>query len=723
MCLHNDEELNGSRRRQSAQYRFFRHSCQQVTLSLPSFSQPKSDCYTPEKGQYAPWSARVWHLGGISCQTRYLCRSLPVSSPLQPWPRPEFRIDTHVGKLCIDLEPYHVTRLQLVSRKLQELCLDDELWKRHCFEDSPWYASLQTRRSTTSTILGPVPDVQDEPDPDPEPAIQDAEPSCDGHNQSMPEFLHERRERKWQKMQDLANWDPAYPDERISWYDEYIQRCGPACISWLQTPRMRDREMEAIIESRGLAIYNPYNGNDGDGTMFAVSPLDDGSVCLWDIKGTRGKQGSIIGRSKPDILFIDGPSGQNKRRSKRIDTGVTECVSVNHENHRAFFAVQSREYAHLHYQRVELLTGVDLIEVDLSRLEVVSRESFEWSITTLSAINSGLPLTVGTSLGIHLHDFRMQVNVLSDSSERVEWDGADVYKSIFDPKPLPPYASLSQPTPISILHLPKPGAHSEVSDDIYVSGRFTNILHYDRRKFPAIVGSIYSGGLIRSLAAVPYSYSTVDHEVRRQGDLSIEQMSRMKETGNGVTMVAGGSYKLRGSLELYGLSSTMHSNDRATLQNAAMKNRQTASSSAILSVTTHGTKIALSDSSGLIKWFERDGFTECRRHKIGSCDATEKNLFANSGDGELARKIVSTKSSSGQDRPNNDNVLFWTGERLGMLSFTTAPLYQADDFEPKNSETAVEDTTRCEFSEKMQEALEMQTNEMPPLNQVGHGAA
>lgn len=101
--------------------------------------------------------------------------------------------------------------------------------------------------------------------------------------------------------------------------------------------------MEAIIESRGVALYNPYEGNDGEGTMLAVSPLDDGSVCLWDIKGTRGKQGGIVGRSKPDILFIDGPSGQNQRRSKRIDTGVTECVSVNHHSHRAFFAVQSRE--------------------------------------------------------------------------------------------------------------------------------------------------------------------------------------------------------------------------------------------------------------------------------------------------------------------------------------------------------------------------------------------
>ncbi|KAJ3481303.1 hypothetical protein NLG97_g7853 [Lecanicillium saksenae] len=597
--------------------------------------------------------------------------------------------------------------LQIIafSRKLQKLCLDDELWKRNCFEDSPWYARLQSRRSAAPAFFGLASDGHEAQDALHDP--NDAGSSPESPTRSIqPTALptEDNKHRRWQKIQDMANWDPSFPDERISWYDEYIQRCGPACISWLQTPRIRDREMEAIIESRGVALYNPCDGNDGDGTMLAVSPLDDGSVCLWDIKGTRVKQGSILGRSKPDILFIDGPSGQNQRRSKRIDTGVTECVSVNHQNNRAFFAVQSH-----------------LIEVDLNRLEVVSRESFEWSITTMSAINEGLPLTVGTSLGIHLHDFRTRANMHNDRTERVEWNESDVYKSIFDPKPLPPYASLSQPTPISILHLPKPGSHSQISDDIYVSGRFTNILHYDRRKFPAIVGSIYSGGLIKSLAAVPYPFSTVDYEVRRQGEFPIDQLSRIKQTGTGVTMIAGGSYKLKGSLEIYGLSSAVHSNDRATLQNAAMKNRQTAASSTILSLTTHGTKIAFSDGTGLIKWFERDGFTECRRHKIGSCDSKENNIFAGSGRGEIARKIVSTKSPVDEDRPNNDNILFWTGERLGMLSFTTAPLYQPEDFETQDEDMAAEEEKRQEYADKMREALERQTDEIRLMSRFGHG--
>lgn len=156
--------------------------------------------------------------------------------------------------------------------------------------------------------------------------------------------VEDERQLRRQKLLDMTNWDPAYPNEEISWYDEYIQRNGPSSVSWLQMPRIRDREMEAIIEARGMALYNPYDGYDGAGNLLAVSPLDDGSVCLWDVNGNRGKRGGIIGRSRPDILFIDGPNGHNTRRSKRIDAGVTECVSIDHRSHRAFFAVQGRKF-------------------------------------------------------------------------------------------------------------------------------------------------------------------------------------------------------------------------------------------------------------------------------------------------------------------------------------------------------------------------------------------
>lgn len=149
----------------------------------------------------------------------------------------------------------------------------------------------------------------------------------------------------------MANWDPCFPSERISWYDEYIQRHGPLAVNWLQLPHHGNHAYPDFVEARGVALYrpdNPHGEERGVEALLAVSPLDDGSVCLWDVKGANGgKKGAIVARSRPGILFIDGPDADNDRRSKKIDSGVTECVSVDSQLHRAFFAVQSRMYRHM----------------------------------------------------------------------------------------------------------------------------------------------------------------------------------------------------------------------------------------------------------------------------------------------------------------------------------------------------------------------------------------
>lgn len=155
--------------------------------------------------------------------------------------------------------------------------------------------------------------------------------------------------RERERARIMANWDPCFPSERVSWYDEYIQRHGPVAINWMQCAYKDDKgrgraTFEDFVEARGVALYHPDSSGPGE-TILAVSPLDDGSVCLWDVRGTRGRRGAIVGRSKPGILFVDGPGAENNRRSKRIDSGVTECVSVDSWKHRAFFAVQSRECA------------------------------------------------------------------------------------------------------------------------------------------------------------------------------------------------------------------------------------------------------------------------------------------------------------------------------------------------------------------------------------------
>lgn len=309
------------------------------------------------------------------------------------------------------------------------------------------------------------------------------------------------------------------------------------------------------------------------------------------------------------------------------------------------------------------------------------------------------------------------------------------YRVIFDNEPLPPYASLSQPTPVSILHLPKAGAQNGVTDDIYVSGRFTSILHYDRRKFPSIVDSIHSGAMINTLAALPYPFSTVESEVRRYGEFSAERARELRHAHEGQTIIAGGAYNTKGSLEIYGLSSSPEATgvaDGKLTKNSVQQNRQTAASASILSLTNHGTKIVFSDGSGLIKWFERDGTTECRRMRIGSSDAQAMNgrsIFASMpATDDLARKIVSTRAAAGpadygvEERSNNDNIVFWTGEKLGMVSFTTSPLWNEDDFkDPQEVEESKEEKARVEYTSQIRDALQRQADEVTFVSRLGYG--
>jgi hypothetical protein len=76
--------------------------------------------------------------------------------------------------------------------------------------------------------------------------------------------------------------------------------------------------------------------------------------------GPKAGGGAIHAKSQAGILFIDGPSGDNSRRSKRVDSGVTESVAVDSHLNRAFVAVQSREFspsAVLRFGALRALTG------------------------------------------------------------------------------------------------------------------------------------------------------------------------------------------------------------------------------------------------------------------------------------------------------------------------------------------------------------------------------
>lgn len=147
-------------------------------------------------------------------------------------------------------------------------------------------------------------------------------------------------------MQLRVNWDPSYPGEPVCWYDEYIQRTLDPVTNWFQSPYRTGTNTRILNEVRGVALYTPGSVQrelTAD-PLLAVSPLEDGTVCLFDVNGTHVRKGAVLGKSAEGMLFSYGHDPAAARRENRINS-VTECVSVDSQSNRAFFAVQSREYS------------------------------------------------------------------------------------------------------------------------------------------------------------------------------------------------------------------------------------------------------------------------------------------------------------------------------------------------------------------------------------------
>ncbi|RAL59905.1 hypothetical protein DID88_000532 [Monilinia fructigena] len=584
------------------------------------------------------------------------------------------------------LEPSDIVKLQFVSKRYLELARDDTLWREQCFTHSSFLDKLRRRQELIST--------ESEDDS----GMRDLAIALATNNGTGDSRLHKARDpiaKLNERIRILANWDPSYPTENVKWYDEYIVRNAPISTSWLQQPRNRESPSYEHLEVRGMALYTPRGET---GAKMVVAPLDDGSICLWDISANATGKGSIIARSKSGVLSVDETPQDRKLRSKMISTGVTECISVDSTLKRAYVAVQS-----------------GLVEVDLETLQTVNHERYPFSITALSEAKHPVPLTVGTNLSLYLHDSRQRTNVgslnhaeqldsFSVSSARANKPFG--FKSLLNPEPSSEYAHLYQPGPLSIVHLPSSEDEWNGNGDIYVAGRFPSILNYDRRNFPKLRGTIHSGARLSQIATLPYPFASMDKDLARRGELSIEQVWQAK-TRPGKTLIACGEYNTKGSLEMYGLApdpnlSNIPSQFTAgRLQDSTMKNRQTSSSSKLLSVANHGTRIVVSDGGGNIK---------CSKGIFGALG----DSYMDSGSGDIAIKIQPTESGL-DERPVNENgLVLWTGEKLGLLNFSSKPGFTADSFEetPKTTEEALLEQEERTHAETMRRALELQANEV-----------
>ena len=375
--------------------------------------------------------------------------------------------------------------------------------------------------------------------------------------------------------------------------------------------------------------------------------------------------------------------------------------------------------------------------MDLETLKPVSEEKYPFSITALSEAHFPVPLTVGTNLSLHFYDPRTTRRHLQSIGATESLDLFDVAsdrrphnsQNLYEP-PLSPYAHLHQPGPLHILHMPDT---SNQTSQIYVAGRFSSILNYDRRSFPRLKGTMHSGAQLCSLSYLPYPFASMEKDLARRGELSVEQVEEYKSR-EGSTLLACGEYRSKGSLEMFGLLPEPGRCQQGQqvpcggLQNSTMKNRQTSSNSKLLSITNHGTRIVVSDGGGTLKWFERDGFSELRRVDLKGCAQCPSGIFGTerdeTGSGDIARKILpSNIASQSEASINRENLVLWTGEKIGMLSFSNKPGFTADSFElfERSAEEAQRLKEEKDYADTMRQALERQANEVRYVRGLGLG--
>ncbi|KAJ5482979.1 hypothetical protein N7539_006425 [Penicillium diatomitis] len=630
----------------------------------------------------------------------------------------------------IDLLTTHEkVKIQLVCKKLFRLARDNNSWKLHCYEQS-WAARQALRsqhdRNAESLLLNPTATLRSLGQHSLRDLIQPPEPSSEhlnphGTRISSPGDL----------ARAASHWDSSMEGEQVDWYSEYVARHGPMSFSWIQQALKPGGESwrKDAHEIKGMGLLKDWSSAKED---RIVAPLDDGTVCIWDIghsrpAGPRSVRGRILGRSEPGILMKslrparDGTSSQSSLSF--LDLG--EGVSIDSFQRRAYLAV-----------------GNILNEIDLETLKVVSQQRYPWSIFALSQeTDYSVPLTLATTLSLQIYDGRLSatdeaeaISLRCDKNPSSMMTGSSLFarpesrlfqlqmnghspSRIRSPDSLAgeDYAPLFQPGPLSVLHPSAPHVNS-----IILAGRFPSILCYDRRFFPRLHSTVHSGGRLCSLASVPGP---------RVSDLS----RTIRPSSHNV--IACGEYNGRGSLETYSLQgrSQEASTDVESQLRPLHKNRQSAARSKLLSVASHGNRIVYSDSEGNIKWVERNGRSEVRSWNINTSQpqipflrsdvstrlqpsgADEEGEGGHDGSlwrdplqdssGEVARKILPTGENL-----SGDELLVWTGERIGRLRFSIPDnvecVLEEDEEEGSFMGTEVERGTREAARQKHRDELE-----------------
>ncbi|KAJ5544612.1 hypothetical protein N7461_006916 [Penicillium sp. DV-2018c] len=664
------------------------------------------------------------------------------------------RLPVEILSKIIDLlAPREKAQLQSISKKFFDLARDNNQWRLHCYEQS--CAARRAARAAAAPAPAPAPSEEN--------LISDAaaslteliQPSAQPANGNP----NDTEGLSWSELTRAAvEWDSSAAGEHVDWYSEYIARQGPISLSWVEQPLLRKGEgkRRRPYEVKGMGLLKDWSSARQN---KIVAPLEDGSVCIWDLNhscssSSQASKGSILGISQPGILMTDLSGRRDNSISKAslefINLG--EGVSVDSLRQRAYLAV-----------------GNVLNEVDLETLKVISQQRYPWSIFALSQeTDYSVPLTLATTLSLQIYDSRLSAveeeEAISSrceemASSRTPKLGIFAHSDppwfqlqsngqrptrIRSPEPSDKeanYAPLFQPGPLSILHPPAPHVNT-----ILLAGRFPSILCYDRRFFPRLQTTVHSGGRLCGLASVPAPRFPIFSD------------NAYLETHS---IVACGDYNGRGSLEFYNLRPASDQNinpsNMSSTLNPEYKNRQSAASSKLLSVASHGNRIVFSDTEGNIKWTERDGRSEVRRWNINTSrpqipfgrrrSSRQPSPHTDEGQHprglwpsfsqethEVARKVLPTGGNL-----TGDELLVWTGERIGRLRFSIPADYEVEvdeedvDDDDLFMHAEVDEATReamrhkrredweneQRYEESMRRALEQQADEVRWMGSLG----
>ncbi|KAI9722155.1 MAG: hypothetical protein M1828_004837 [Chrysothrix sp. TS-e1954] len=591
------------------------------------------------------------------------------------------------------LEPKDVVAVQAVSRSFCILARDSSLWKLKCFQHSHSEA-LRRRRDQLASQESSLAELRR--------AMSNV---ADGNSQ--PHVVSSAQDHD-RHIRAVTNWDPAWPGEKPDYYKEYIQRHGPVDVEWLKPlDHSNETSQQVHPEAIGAGVLRGKYSGIADQIL---APLDDGSVCLWDVTTheLRRSPARLL-----DVGLYDGrPDSMNTRTADEIST--VENVSVDHHGRKAYIAIRSQ-----------------LLELDLNTFQVSRCQAFPFSISCLGDA-AYKPIVVGTLMTLHLFDPRAPSRSFDNDNTRCELIAGAPRPSIYS-STINAHVNLSEPRPLSIAHVPDPDP-----DQFWVAGRFTSLLNYDRRCWPRVRGTIFSGARLSSLDLMPRSYVPRDLDLFRTSTLATGDIHTAKSLG-GMTLVAAGEYRGKGSLELYGLPQNRGHDVPARLRtfytnDNCYKNRQSAAKSRVLSVSPQGTRLVYSDGDGNIKWIERDGSTPVRQLNIndagsartdaGSHEAQHSSLFTSVEDsrerGDIVQRIVPLQDSESSQVSNKDELLIWTGEgRVGVVGFHHASKTKGidDDCEDENSNAVQE----RQYVRGMRRALERQADDARMAQGFGLG--